>query len=235
VAPAASDAIAIVLRTELPTRLGGVGPVRVTEVHPLPRGDARGVVPFYVVVGWVVAGYLATVLLAIVLGTRPGRLPLAWRLVWCGLLGVLMGIGGAVLAHAIGDLGGSWVGFAATGALTVFAVAAATLALQVVFDRLGTALVILIFVVLGNPSSGGPYAYELLPGFWRTVGPYIPNGAAVTAVRNISYFPAAPLWPAFAVLLVWAAAGVALTLGFGRIPRRDPVLEAATATTTVAA
>jgi hypothetical protein len=229
VAPAASLAIATLLRAELPQRLRSAGPVRVTVVHPLPAADERGIVPFYVAVGWVVAGYLATSLLGIAFGTRPGRVRLAWRLVSCVALGVLMGIGGALLGHAIGDLGGSWVGLAAIGALTVFAVAAFTLALQAVFGILGTGVAILIFVVLGNPSSGGPFAFELLPGLWRTVGPYIPTGASVTAIRNIAYFPAASLWPALAVLLIWAGLGVAATLGFGRAPRSDAHMQAAMA------
>jgi hypothetical protein len=229
VAPAASLAVATLLRAELPRRLRQAGPVRVTVVHPLPQADARGVVPFYVAVGWVVAGYLATSLLGIAFGTRPGRQRLAWRLVSCVLLGVLMGVGGALLGHAVGDFGGSVLGLAGIGALTVFAVAAFTLALQAVFGILGTGVAILIFVVLGNPSSGGPFATELLPGLWRTVGPYIPTGASVTAIRDVAYFPAASLWPALAVLLIWAAVGVAATLGFGRTPRSDPEMQAAMA------
>jgi hypothetical protein len=228
VAPAASLAVAMLLRAELPRRLRSAGPVHVTVVHPLPSADTRGVVPFYVAVGWVVAGYLATSLLGIAFGTRPGRARLAWRLASCVLLGILMGIGGALLGHAIGDLG-SWLGLAAIGALAVFAVAAVTLALQAVFGILGTGVAILIFVVLGNPSSGGPFATELLPGLWRTVGPYIPTGAAVTAIHNVAYFPDASLWPALAVLLIWAAAGVVGTLAFGRRPHGDPEMQAAMA------
>jgi hypothetical protein len=229
VAPAASLAIATLLRAELPRRLRQAGPVRVTVVHPLPQADARGVVPFYVAVGWVVAGYLATSLLGIAFGTRPGRLRLAWRLGSCVILGVLMGVGGALLGHAIGDFGGSVLALAAIGTLTVFAVAAFTLALQAVFGILGTGVAILIFVVLGNPSSGGPFATELLPGLWRTVGPLIPTGAAVTAIRNIAYFPDASLAGALAVLLIWAGAGVAVTLAFGKTPAGDPGMQAAMA------
>jgi hypothetical protein len=229
VAPAPSLAIATLLRAELPPLLRQAGPVRVTVVHPLPQADARGVVPFYVAVGWVVAGYLATSLLGLAFGTRPGRVRLAWRLLSCVILGVLMGVGGALLGHAIGDFGGSVLGLAAIGTLVVFSVAAFSLGLQAVLGRLGTAVAILIFVVLGNPSSGGPFAFELLPGLWRTVGPLIPTGAAVTSIRNVAYFPDASLWPTLAVLLVWAAVGVAVTLIFGRMPHADPGMEAAMA------
>jgi hypothetical protein len=230
VAPAASLAVATLLRAELPRRLRQAGPVHVTVVHPLPAKDARGIVPFYVAVGWVVAGYLATSLLGIAFGTRPGRLRLAWRLGSCVLLGVLMGVGGALLGHAIGGFGGPVLGMALVGMLTVFAVAAFTLALQAVLGILGTGVAILIFVVLGNPSSGGPFATELLPGLWRAVGPLIPTGASVSLVRNVSYFPDAPLGGPLAVLLIWAALGVAVTLIFGKTPHGDAGMQSAMAT-----
>src|SRR5664279_4107081 len=34
----------------------------------------------------------------------------------------------------------------------------------------GTGLVILVFVILGDSASGGPFARPLLPGLWRTIG-----------------------------------------------------------------
>jgi hypothetical protein len=219
--------VASVLGEELPGRLGGTAPVHVNTVHPLPKGDARGIVPFYVAVGWIVTGYLVTALLGFTLGTRLDRSQVTWRLVSCGVLGLVVGAVGAALAQGIGDLGGPWLGLAAIGALIVFAVAAATLALQLALGPYGTGLAILIFVVYGNPASGGPFAYELLPGFWRVLGPYVPNGAAVTAIRDVSYFGAAPLWPALTVLLVWAAVGVAVALGIDRSPHGDPTVPSA--------
>lgn len=43
----------------------------------------------------------------------------------------------------------------ADNALLVFATAAATAALQVMFGIVGTALAVMLFVALGNPASGG--------------------------------------------------------------------------------
>jgi hypothetical protein len=230
IAPAASLAVATLLRTELPRRLRAAGPVRVTTVHPLPPGDARGVVPFYVVVGWVVSGYLATALLGIAFGPRPGRMHVVWRMAGVVLLGILMGVGGAALGRWIGDFGGSFAGAAAVGLLTVIAVGWVTIGLQAVFGILGTGVAILVFVVVGNPSSGGPFAPELLPGFWRGVGDLIPTGAAVDALRDVVYFPDASIGSDLLVLLAWAAIGAALALAFGGRERRsDAQAEAAMA------
>jgi hypothetical protein len=80
---------------------------------------------------------------------------------------------------------------------------------------------IFVFVVAGNPSSGGPFPAELLPQPWRAVSPAIPTGAATTALRDAAYFPDASLAGPLLVLAAWTVAGVlvALLLGHRRGPR----------------
>jgi len=51
----------------------------VTTIVPLTRNDPEGLAPFYVVIGWVVGGYLVASLLALARGTEPS---LRW--VSCG-------------------------------------------------------------------------------------------------------------------------------------------------------
>ena len=63
--------------------------------------------------------------------------------------------------------------------------------------------------MLGNPSSGGLAAPELLPAFWREIGQAIPVGAGVTAFRDAAYFPAASLLAPLATLAAWLLAGLA--------------------------
>ena len=92
-----------------------------------------------------------------------------------------MGLWGAVLAQEIGGLGGSLRGIAAVGMLTVIAVGWVTVGLQAVFGALGTGIAILLFVVLGNPSSG-PEVLVLL--VWAIAG----AAAALVAGNR----PAAP-------------------------------------------
>jgi uncharacterized membrane protein YbhN (UPF0104 family) len=55
-------------------------------------------------------------------------------------------------------------------ALTIFASGAAAAGIHAAAGPAGTGLVILAFVIVGNPASGGPFARPLLPGLWRTIG-----------------------------------------------------------------
>jgi hypothetical protein len=52
----------------------------------------------------------------------------------------------------------------------------------------GIGVAIVLFVVLGNPSAGGAHQLPLLPGFWRTIGDTLPNGAGVDALRSMVHF-----------------------------------------------
>ena len=188
--------------------------LRVDDLVPLPDGDSRGLVAFYLLVGWVVGGYL----LSAVLGVSAGMTPTALRS-GLGRLGLLAGyavasgvLGTAVVDAGYGYLVGSPVATAALGALVVFAVGAASMALQAMFGIVGTALVLLLFVVAGNPSAGGPWPADLLASPWREVGPWLPNGAGLAALRDAVYFTGSHLARPLAVLAAWAVLGVVATV-----------------------
>jgi len=57
----------------------------------------------------------------------------------------------------------------------------------------------------------------VLPGFWRTIGPYLPTGAGVDLVRNIAYFDGQAIGRPLVVLTAWLALGVALVGVFARV------------------
>jgi hypothetical protein len=207
-APAAGAAIADAIEGKVVPALRESGAqVEVRQVHTFGSEDARGLSGFYLAVGWTVAGYLGATFLGLLFAGRPGLIRTDWRLAALALLGILMGL--------LGTLDGPFLATAGIGALTVFAVGAATVAFQSAFGLMGTGLAILVFVVLGNPSSSGPVPHEMLPGLWRAIGPFIPIGAAVETLRNVTYFPDAGNLGALAVLAVWAVAGavVAMVLG----------------------
>ena len=83
-------------------------------------------------------------------------------------------------------------------------------------------LVILVFVILGNSASGGPFARPLLPGLWRTIGGVLPPGASVDLSRSALFFGGARIAGPVLVLVGWAALGTLLALALGgRI--MDPV------------
>jgi hypothetical protein len=74
-----------------------------------------------------------------------------------------------------------------------------------------------LFVILGNPSAGGPAPPEFLPGFWRAIGWLLPSGAGTTGVGRSAYFPDASLARPLLVLIAWTIVGsVAAVLLVGR-------------------
>ncbi|MCZ4500263.1 MAG: hypothetical protein JWQ74_2818 [Marmoricola sp.] len=162
----------------------------VTDVVPLQPGDARGLSGFYLVIGWLVGGYLVASLLGVAKGARPAnRRRAAIRLASTVPYAVASGLGGAlVVDQGFGALTGHFWALSGLGTLLVLSAATTTMAFQVLFGTIGIGLTVLLFVVLGNPSAGGAYQNQLLPGLWRTLGPLLPNGAGTEAVRQIIYF-----------------------------------------------
>ncbi|MBY8881450.1 DUF3533 domain-containing protein [Actinacidiphila acidipaludis] len=188
--------------------------VTVVDLRPPNPQDGRGLSSFYLVVGWMVGGYLAAAILGTAGGARPANLHRTFiRLGALVPYAIVSGLGGALIAGTVlGALPGHFAALWGIGTLLVFAVAATTVALQVLLGMAGIGVAILVFVVLGNPSAGGAYPTTLLPPFWRAIGPWLPPGAGTTTVRNTVYFTAhhttGPLW----VLGVYAAAGILVSV-----------------------
>ena len=229
VASAASSSMAEVLSRALRELEPAGRELRVVDAKPLPADDPRGLSPFYLVVGWLLGGYVGATVLGLARGGVPGSRGLALRRlgalaaysVASGLLGVI------VVQQLVGVLEGDTLALAAAGALIVFAIGAATAALQSLLGIAGTALAILLFVALGNPSSGGPLATELLmPAPWSAIGPLLPPGAGTTLVRNIAYFGGADLAGSLLVLNAYALVG---SLSVVALARRRPATDAAEA------
>jgi hypothetical protein len=184
------------------------------DVAPVSGGDFHGLSAFYLVVGWCVGGYLCAAILAISYGARPANLRRAVI-----RLGVLAGyaiagglLGALVVGPILGALPGAVVSLWWLGALTVFAVGAATFAFQGLAGVIGIGLTILLVVIAGNPSAGGPYPYPLLPPFWRAIGPALPPGAGTWSARSIAYFGDRGALGPLLVLAAWAVCGTALTV-----------------------
>lgn len=186
---------------------------RTLEVHdivPARPDDPRGTAPFYLVLAWMVGAYILPATMATTIGARAQSMLGAWaRLGLFVVYAVLSGIVGTwVATHSMDALGGDFWKIAAMGAVLVFAVSTFTYGLTSIFGTLGVGVAILLFVVLGNPSAGGAFNYDVLPEPWRSVGPNLPNGAGVDAVRSLAYFDGVdlkrPLWVVFA----WFVAGL---------------------------
>lgn len=65
----------------------------------------------------------------------------------------------------------------------------------------------LVYFLIGTQISGANTAPEFLAPFWRVLGEYLPPGAGVSLVRNVIYFPDAPVAKPITILAVYVAVG----------------------------
>ncbi|HEX3802610.1 MAG TPA: hypothetical protein VHV75_07220 [Solirubrobacteraceae bacterium] len=202
--------------------------VRFVDAVPAQPGDARGLSGFYLVIGWLIGGYLVAALISIARGASPAGIRGAMiRLTAFALYAIVSGLGGAlIIGPWLGALTGHLLAIWGIGTLLVFAAATVTMAFQTVAGVLGIGLTLVLFVIIGNPSAGGAYPAPLLPGLWRTVSSYIPNGAGVQAVRKVVYFGGHGITDNLIVIAIYVAAGLIVTLAVtarkGRAAPRSP-------------
>jgi hypothetical protein len=191
--------------------------VRVTDVKPLPLSDPNGTAAFYAVIAWVFGGYIGATLIGLIGNARStSRRRAAARVGALAAFAVVAAILSVIMLRLCFDtFSGHLVAMCAIGALTIFAGGAATAGIQAAAGPAGTGLVILVFVILGNSASGGPFARPLLPGLWRTIGGVLPPGAAVDLTRSALFFGGARIAGPIIVLTLWAALGAALALALG--------------------
>jgi hypothetical protein len=219
VASAANRATAVALEATF-NRIAAAqrGPaVQVTDVKPLPPKDPNGTAAFYAVIAWVFGGYIGATLIGLIGSPRSSsRRRAAARLGAFAGFGIVAGILSVVtLRVSFGVFSGHVIAMSAIGALTIFASGAATAGIQAAAGPAGTGLIILVFVILGNSASGGPFARPLLPGLWRTIGGGLPPGASVDLARSALFFDGERIIGPMLVLVAWAALGTLLALALG--------------------
>jgi hypothetical protein len=233
VASAANPATAIALeRTFDRIAAARRGPaVRVTDVKPLPPTDPNGTAAFYAVIAWVFGGYIGATLIGLIGTPRDSsRRRAAARIGALAGFAIIAGILSVVLLRAsfdvfIGHVVALWL----IATLTIFASGAATAGIQAAAGPAGTGLIILVFVILGNSASGGPFARPLLPGLWRTIGGVLPPGASVDLARSTLFFNGARVAGPILVLAVWAVLGTLIALALGGRTMNPADTEAAAA------
>jgi hypothetical protein len=206
----------------------------VTDIVAPAPGDHNGLSAFYLVIGWMIGGYLVAALLGLSSGARAANLNRSTiRLVAIAVYAAITSLLGTLIVgpwlHALPtDILGLW----GIGVLVIFAAGAFTTALMTLAGIIGIGLAILLFVVAGNPSAGGAYGWQLLPAFWRAIGPWLPPGAGTDAVRSAVYFSNTGMSRDLLVLGGYALAGLAGTfavlMATGLRHRHHPVHAAAT-------
>lgn len=206
----------------------------VRDIRPPAAGDSRGLSSFYLVLSWTIGGYLAASALNMAAGSKRPTLRRALvRLAAMVPYAFISGIGGAIIVGPVLNcLPGAFWELVGIGTLVVFASGAVGVALQSLAGTIGLGLTILIFTILGNPSSGGVYPASLLPPFWRAIGQALPPGAGTTVVRNTVYFDGNATTGALWILGAWAFAGIVVTILSAALRgRRGPVRAEAAETT----
>lgn len=185
----------------------GTSRMAVTDLVPAPRRDPQEV------------GALATLLPLILLSIALGAaLALAerqgWRrLGWCVSGSMATGLAVSAIAGGLGTFAGSYWADATVFAVLVFGLSAASAGL-VGTRRLRPleGLFALTMLCLGIPSIGALVPSALLAQPWRALGPYLPPGAALSALRGITFFGGAAIAQPLAVLACWGAAGLLLSV-----------------------
>ena len=206
-------------------------PLAVRDLAPLPASDPTGASAFFLIIAWMLGGYVGATVLAVMLG-GPRSPSLRTALLRLGLLAAyaaMSGLLGALLiGPAFGVVSGYNAALAGLGIVVVFAAAAATAGLQAALGLPGTLLAIIAMVVFGDPTAGTSIATALLASPWNVIGQGLPPSAGLTAARSIIYLGGANLTGPLAVLAVYAAAGTLLVLATAAWRQRRPANPAAT-------
>ncbi len=203
-------------------------PLTIEDVYPTSEKDSDGRTPFYLMLVWILGGLIAAVLVGVTLGTVPRDLDrLGMRIAALFVFSLALGLIGALfVVPFLGiwhhHLFGVWM----SGALIVLTAALITSALQSWLGMWGIGVATLLLLVLGVPGAGGQWGSQLLPGFFRSMHTWIPNGLGTDLLRGVEYFGRnANTWP-ITGLALWCLASivvlVASTAILGRTARPQP-------------
>ncbi len=185
----------------------------VTDVAPLPASDPAGTLEFYVVLFLGIGASLGATLFGRILGTVDTARGFVERglvlLIFTGLLSAGAAwweniVLGGITHQPWQVLGLLW--------LYTLAVGGAVTGVASLLGSLASIGLIIILVVFGNSSSGGPVGTGMQDDFFQGIALLFPQGAALDALRSVVYFDgAAAGWP-IARLAIWAVAGGILAL-----------------------
>jgi hypothetical protein len=186
VADAASAFVAALLQKTFQAAAHAQGQrLTVRDLAPLPLSDSTGGTPFSATLSLIIIGILGTSMIYLVTRNRT----LAVRLTALVILAAGAGLLTAVVTNVVvGAFSGHFLAIWGVATLFVLAMVMPIAAFQVLLGLPGTAVGLVVFVVIGDPSAGGSTAPQLLPNPWRAISQALPPGAAVTAMRDVVYF-----------------------------------------------
>lgn len=186
VAEAASSFVAALLQQTFQAAAHAQGQrLTVRDLAPLPPSDSTGGTPFAATISLIIVGILGTSM--IYLATRNRTLVV--RLAALAILAAGAGVLTALVTNVVvGAFSSHFLAVWGVATLFVLAMVMPVAAFQVLLGLPGTAVGLVVFVVVGDPAAGGSTAPQLLPNPWRDISQALPPGAAVTAMRDVVYF-----------------------------------------------
>lgn len=184
--------------------------IKVSDAVPARPGDHNLTVTRALVFMWIVIGFAATAGVAFAKGTRtPSRKRCLAGLFGLAALSFASGLLGALVAGS--TYGGHLMPLWGIGALTVFTSGATTMAFQSLFGLAGLGFATVLFLMLAGPDYIATHSL-LLPQPWPSIDPWVPHGAATSAVVSIVYFGAYTVVKPVLILTTWSVLAVAITV-----------------------
>ncbi|AKG44336.1 ABC transporter permease [Streptomyces xiamenensis] len=201
VSSASGASVAELLKTAGPAAGHKIGAqVTVTDLKPLHSGDPRGLALFYITLAAVIIGFLGTIQLSV----HASRLTPGERIV---AVAGFSALGGFLIAATVDWILDavplpliSWLQLM----LTMFTAGMVFTVFNTFFGRWALLPTWALLVILGNPASGGPVSWPLLPAALGILGRWLPPGASVNALHNAVYFHGYQHLQPYLVLLGWA-------------------------------
>lgn len=215
----ASDPSSARVLTQIDQAASGQPALTIVDLHPLPAADPAGLATFYLIIAATILGFVTMFQLRANVKTLTlGR--------WLGCLAVLAVVGGATLAAVAGPvLGALSTPFPVLWALVSAQIGVAAMfnsAMLVMIHRWAIIPTWLVFILLGNTSSGGAVSATLLPQPFSFLNHALPSGAAVSAIHSATYFPDHQRPGPYVVLAVWLVASTAVLLVASHRLKRSP-------------
>jgi hypothetical protein len=216
VSSASGPSVARVLEADAPAVGAALGArITIRDLHPAALRDPSGVVFFYVALASVIMGFIGTIQTRV----NAPELTLGGEIRWDLLRAVAVSL---VITTVVGPLVGlEPVPFLPTWGVLALTSLTAGMTYScwrlIVGNRWSLLPTWLLFVLVSSPASGGAVADPLLPPALAAIGRYLPTGAAVAALRDLTYFQQYPHALPYVVLGVWA---IVTTTGWVLLRRR---------------
>ena len=178
-----------------------------TTIAPLPKSDRLGGVAGLLLLPTLIGGYLVASMLYASTQAAAVRGRIAIVLAFSVVVALITGItaGPIVGAFPTSDMWSLLPCFA----LVTATIGLAAVAIQGLIGKLGTVVVVLLFVMIGGAGAGGS-GVALLPTYWQTIGALLPPRYAVELYRNVRYFDGHNIGLPIAVLAAYALVSVAV-------------------------